>query len=511
MSTDTPETIEVENIGPVEYCSIPLPPEGGITVLRGANDCGKSISIDATARLAGGKQKLTQRDSQPSAGEARMGDVTLRVGASTRLIGEAEVLSIEGRLAIGDLIEPPIKDAEAADRARTKALCRLTGAEADEKVFFDAVGGQEVFERVVTAGAVDTDDLVEMQRRIKADFDAAARTAEDEAAKAKGEAKAATVAIGSTSLTAECDPTVLQSALQTAIETASSIRTQRQAAGEAAQLAAQASQAAERAMADYSGPTVDDAQKAVEEAQKAATGYSAEEERCRLAVRTARHNTESAVRTLENTEATLAAAVEHAATIAKWQESIDAGVLMAPTEVVEIDAEAATQTAREAVEQGALVREAQVHAKRGTEAKARATANSKRAIELRQAGKDTEKVLAEVVEAEGLTLLNGRWCTERPDCVTTAYYHDRSRGTKAAMAVRLVAKRLRELGEGRALIALPQHIWEGLDGDNRRMLKRVCQELTINLITAEADRGEVGELRAEVYGEEVGEDLVVGE
>ena len=490
--------IQIENVGPVENLAIPLPDGGGITILRGANDTGKSCSLDAVSRIAGGAQKLEQRDGQPHRGEVRMGDVEIRIGKTTRLIGEAEVLSIEGRLSISDLVEPRLKDPVAADKARTKALCRLTGAKAEPTAFFGEAIGRERFMAVVTSEAMQQDDLVEMQRMIKRDFDAAARKAADEAKKAEGEAQAAAAAIEGLDLKAPCDSAALQGKLEEAITTATGLRNRAEAAKESAKAVAEATEAAERAMMEYKGLPAPEAAEARQAAEKALADATEAEQTARNALHAAGELSGKAIGARDLAEEKLRAAELHAGTIAKWQATIDVGKVEGPAEQEIIDADLASQQARQAVEQGALIREGHINAKKRETACKAAQAARKEADTLRQAGRDSEAVLAEVVSAEGLTLVDGRWCTEQ-EGRGKVFFADRSRGTRAAMAIGLVAKTLRATGAGPALVPLPQELWEGLDADNRAKLLKACVDLTINVVTAECDHDVTGALRAEEF------------
>ncbi len=501
MSTpeqSTPEQIELENLGPIEYVAITLPKGGGITLLRGRNDCGKSYALDAVRRLAGGDQKLEPRDGQPGRGEARMGDVVLRIGKSTRTIGEADILSVEGKFDISELVEPHIKDPEAADRSRTKALCRLTGTKAEPTAFFDALGGREVFAAIVTSEAASQQDLVEMQRMIKRDCDTAARKAEDDAKKAEGEIQAASKAIEGLDLSGPCDSGVLQQDLEDRLTTATGLRNKSAAAVESAQRVQEATQAAEQALLDYKGLPATEAAETRQQAEATLAEFSSREEVARNALASAKEMTQAALGARDNAEVMLQAAELHASTIAKWQATIDLGKIKGPSEQQIVDADLASQAARQAVEQGTRIRDGRQTAIRGEAARKAAAAARKEADKLRQAGKDSETVLGEIVSADGLTLLDGRWCTEQ-DGRGRVFFADRSRGTRASIAVRLVAKKLRELGDGLALVPYAQELWEGMDKDNRDKLLATCLKETINVISGQCDTDATGELRAEVY------------
>lgn len=75
---------------------------------------------------------MSRRSPQRDGGGRRC---ALSIGRSTRRTGEAEVATLEGRFDISQLVDPGLKDSEAADKARIKALIQLSGAKADAAEF----------------------------------------------------------------------------------------------------------------------------------------------------------------------------------------------------------------------------------------------------------------------------------------------------------------------------------------------------------------------------------------
>ncbi|MCX7671668.1 MAG: ATP-binding protein, partial [Anaerolineae bacterium] len=169
------KTIQIENVGPIERLSIPLP-EAGVVVLRGRNGCGKSHALDAVDALVTGRGRPPCRDGATKGRVAGCG-VTLTIGRSQRRSGEAEVQSLEGRLDITQLVEPPIQDPEAADVRRIKALIQLSGRSATVQDFAamipDAAG----------LGLFDADEPVALAGQIKRALEAEARRYEQAAEK----------------------------------------------------------------------------------------------------------------------------------------------------------------------------------------------------------------------------------------------------------------------------------------------------------------------------------------
>ena len=84
----------------------------------------KSIFLDAVSRLAEGKGKLPLRDGRKK-GEVEGFGAHITIGRSTRHSGEFEILNLEGRFNLSELVDPKLKSPEACDRARIKALLRL--------------------------------------------------------------------------------------------------------------------------------------------------------------------------------------------------------------------------------------------------------------------------------------------------------------------------------------------------------------------------------------------------
>lgn len=176
--------IELANIGPIERLSIPLP-EAGVVVLRGRNGVGKSHALAAVDSLVSGRGKPPCRDGAAKGVVEGFG-AKLTIGRSTRRIGEAEVLTLEGRLDISQLVQPTIKDEEAADRTRIKALIQLSGRPADLTAF-SAILPQGVELGELVPPSEQSDDPVILAGKVKRALEAEARRWEKVAEEAKAE------------------------------------------------------------------------------------------------------------------------------------------------------------------------------------------------------------------------------------------------------------------------------------------------------------------------------------
>ena len=211
-------TIELTDIGPVEQLSIPVPDDGGVVVLRGANGTGKSSTLKAVERLATGKKDiaLTARDGVQR-GEMSGCGVTLRVAKSITRTGELECESLEGRLSVADLVDPGLKGADEADAKRIRSLVQLAGVSPDVKIFHQLFDDGITFDEVTKGKNLDTDDILVLADRIKRAIDEAARTAEGQANVEKSKAAACKESASGINRNVETDDDKLQKLLEEAI------------------------------------------------------------------------------------------------------------------------------------------------------------------------------------------------------------------------------------------------------------------------------------------------------
>ena len=72
MATAIDDGIEIENVGPNRQLSLPYLLEGGVVVLTGPNDTGKSEALRAVSRVAGADEKLTRTFGVASMGHVEM-------------------------------------------------------------------------------------------------------------------------------------------------------------------------------------------------------------------------------------------------------------------------------------------------------------------------------------------------------------------------------------------------------------------------------------------------------
>lgn len=119
---------EITNVAGVERAKLQLRP--GVNILRGRNAIGKSSAMRAIVRAQGGEAELERRDGSDH-GEVVGPGIRLRVGKVVRKTGEAE-LSLADTSPLSTLIDPGLKDSDAAARARVRALIDLLGVGVDD-------------------------------------------------------------------------------------------------------------------------------------------------------------------------------------------------------------------------------------------------------------------------------------------------------------------------------------------------------------------------------------------
>ena len=486
------QEIKLSNIGPVSHTSIPIPEPGGLVVLRARNGAGKTKTLEAVETALTGRGKVEVRDGELR-GEVDAFGVKLTVGRSTRRSGELVVESLDGRLSISDLIDPGIKSPDAADARRIKALVQLANVLPSAELFYSLVGGREQFEALVGAGALASDDLVTMAERIKRDLEAKARGEESQAEHAEGRARGSREAAAGVNVKAESDSAALQADLEAAIRDEAALKAQADASSKAAHTAKRAKDQLEDAEAGYEGPTIENAQheeafqkQAVEEAEQAVR--AAEE-----ALRVARANFEQSRNLYAAAITARKTAEQHEAMVRQWREQIAASIPVAPTAEQLATAAHRVTNARQAVEQGALVRKAQQHLADADKHASAATAHRKQAERLRTAAHGIDEVLSEVIAKSGTALRveHGRLVltTKRG----STYYHDLSDGERSIIALDIGVKAVGRHG----VITLSQSIYESLDPANRKRLASYALEHGVVVLTAEAS--DDNEIRAEVF------------
>lgn len=497
----TSRTISAENLGPISELEFALE-SPGVTVLVAPNGSGKTILLEAVQAAARGEGKLPLRD-RTKRGRVEAFGATITIGGSCRHTGGFEVTNLEGRFDLAELVDPRIKAPDKADNARIKALVALTGVKASVDLFRKHDAFAESFAEVVKADSTATDDLVEMARKIKANYDEAARAKEDTAEREIGHA-AALVAPAELDLEDESDPAILQAAYDEArdVQTRLSAR-----ADEAERTKASHDQA--KAMLDSLAVDEliaerDSLSTLITESDAEATQHlqSIEELKRQISELQLRrtHLKEQSVSAAAKVE-TIGRQLE---IVAKATATIEAGCVPAPTAEEREAAREALETARAAMERGTLIRQALKDAEKAAVHRKAAGKAKQTALKFRDAGKATDEVLSSCIKCSHLRVESdgkaARLVTDSTERGRSIPYHELSDGEKWTIAIDIGAD---QVGKG-GLLVISQVGWEGIDGRNRGLIHEHAKERGVYILTAEAssDPEATPEIQPTLFGSE---------
>jgi len=473
--------IKATNIGAVSEALIPLDPQGGVTVIRGYNGSGKDTLLEAVGRLAGGSQSVQCRDGEARGSVDGLG-VHLTVTRSTRRSGECDAVSLAGKFDLSEFVDPPIKDAEAADARRIKALLSIRGVQGSPQAFAKI---HDDVEMLVSADALNEPDIVEQARKIKASLEQHARKLESDRDKEKGKAEAAWGAAGDVTEedAAEYDQDAAGAELEAAVTEKSRLMAQRQAYQEAQGRAIKAREALDGLKA---GPSIAECET---RAQAASDALAA----AREALQAAQAEHAAAGTALETAKR------EAATTQASYDAIAAAEKADNPTDAAISDATERADQVRARVQRGQVIMEARRHFATAREHEAEAHRLDEQAAAIRGAAKQTDDVLSGLVSSGRIRVEAGRLVVDHERRGKPVPFADLSKGEKWRLALLEAADRLREIGADQlALIPIPQQAWEGLQPAVRAEVQAEARRLKVCIVAAQCDDGP---LRAELFAD----------
>lgn len=473
--------IEIENCGPIGHLQFSLE-DYGVTTLVAPNACGKSTALQAVQTAARGDGKLPLKD-RTKRGKVEAFGAKITIGGTTRHTGEFEVTNLEGRFDIGALIDPKIKTPAAADAARIKALIALTGVKADTTLFKSHEAFED-FGTVVTVDCMETDDLVEMARRIKAKYDQAARMAEAEADREDGHAAGLAVA-EDVDLKAEFREDVLQAAYDAARDEVTKLKSAAEQFAKSTTDIAAANELLSKLQEESTFPVdeiksqIDQHLELLERAEQTTSELEVSLANAKQLVK----DTQAGVSLWQERQAgetrRLSAIEQATRIVTACQQAAEPS--MAATQAAELKL---TQ-AKAAVDQGSIIRQAKRSAARAESHRSLASKAREKAARLRNAGRATDEVLSGAIHCDRLRVESDGTAarlvadTGRGDSIP---YHELSDGERGEIAVDIGAA---QVGEG-GLLVVAQPVWEGLDGENRlRIHEKACSR-KVYVLTAEA-------------------------
>lgn len=474
-------SIDLENVGPIEKFHLQFKGPG-ITVLNAPNGSGKSIALNAVQAAAAGKGQAPLRD-QTRRGKVEAFGAKITIASNCRHTGEFEAENLEGRFDIGKLIDPKIKSPESADAQRIKALVSLTGVKADPALFKSHEAFED-YETVVTEASTETDDLVEMARRIKRDYDNKAREQEAVADREDGHV-AALDPDPELDISKESDAEILREQYNDARDLVSKISSQRESYLELKESADEARDSLDNAEA---APDTEDIKSRLESMEERSSAIISEVVALNEKIKELDSEYDRVKEKIDSDKELLASAeslVKNRASLEKLVARFEEA--SCPTSEEMANAKQALEDSKEAMETGTLVREALKSQDKAAEHRKSAADARNKADKYRDAGKAVDDVLSGVIECDELRIeSDGKAArlvtkTDRGDRTS---YHDLSDGERGRIAIDIAAK---SVGEG-GIVVVDQLVWEGLDADNRDILHTHAVKRDVYILTAEASQ-----------------------
>jgi len=476
-------TITIRDIGPHSSLEIAVLP--GINVITGTNELGKSVAIRAVAALAGGDAKnLPIRDGQPCGMVIGFG-TTLSVSMRNQRAGELrDIEPVSEKIDLGSLVDPGLKDPEAANRHRVRALLNLTGTRLTYLDFREILPADRQDE---ISDEFEGDDPLDLHGKIKRAMEKRARLFKEQAAIEEANAKAEFSAVKEIDFTAESDEHVLRAAHQIAVEEKSRIEATIAASWNAKSAY---DQAKEKLAALGSLPDLTAAQaefdrrkevKATSEAKERT--LTAEIERLQESLKVAVAETKSAAQACEDQSTVVLHAKRAAESVAGLTEVVERGLPKDVPTQDELQASIAkVREAENAVAAGVAIRAGAAKKKKGAEhLEAGLKAGLVEEV-YRHAARSTDTVLARAVSSPYFGVEGGALTAQDHKKVWRPYA-DLSEGGRYKTAILAMAESL-EPGTLH-LCTLDQAAFDGLSTKVRDLICRVAKDHNVAIVTGE--------------------------
>lgn len=497
--------ITLENVGPFQRFVIPIPEDGGIVVVRGDNDIGKTIAGQAVNYLLTGSDKPPVRDGAER-GRIEGFGITIELAARSSRRGELEITAIEGKFNIADIIDPQILDPAAADAVSIRTLAQLAGEEPDAAKFHHLLGGKSQFEQIVTVEPGKAKDLLALSETVRRQIHKAALQEETEAETAANRASARLEIANKHPATSEHDETKLAEALKLAITGEKTLKDEAQRRADKIASAKESSRQLAELESTFTGPSIEEATTAVAAAQNALADkehavaeLNRQMNELNRLMGLAKLEVTHATSTVETAKKSLESIQSHYSGVSNLRGWIDAAVGIEPVAAEELAAAASlVVSTRQAADEGVLIREAIIAADEARRFGLQASKHRSTAAGLRSAADGVDQVLSSVVASLGseLRVHAGRLVTET-DRHKSTFFRELSDGARTKIALDIW---IRRGGHGSGLV-IEQKFWESLDYKRRMYINERLKEVGAVAIAIECDdrKGMPGNLRAEEF------------
>lgn len=496
-------TVTIEGIGPIRNpFEIEFDSEGGIVVLEGLNESGKSTALKSTRALLGSGEALQHTDGFDrgsvlwNGGEAR-----ITVAKQTRSSGKIGVARLEGVDPMA-LVDPGIKDPEKADDERIRVLALLTGVKLDATPFAKLVGGEEALKLIARAGSYMKTSPVDMVKAFKSDFQDAARKLKEQAKNEGIKAEGIRKLVGEVDTEAPHNEAELASAHRAAVERETLARGRAQEARGRAQRIAEAGAKLEEFAKGRGGISSVEARSKFVEAEELLQARAAEESESQIRLTEARAAYQAAEKAAQDAQLRTREArkaVQDAAQTVKTaqaaEESLEAARVLAGSSVEDMgpsDEELAALTrsadaAAKRMQVGAIVRDALRKLTDAEKCERTAQELLDEAARFDEAAEGCEEILTLEIQAKsprGLRVRGGRLVVSSPRS-PEEIFAERSAGARTKIAVDIA---IDAIGEG-GLLVLSQEAFEGLDPVARRELHDHLRSRKTSMLTAACSDG----------------------
>jgi energy-coupling factor transporter ATP-binding protein EcfA2 len=482
-------TVLIENVGPISKLEIPLPEGGGVVVLQGPNGSGKTTALQSVEALANGAKAPGLKDGEKKGRIEGLG-VRVHVGGSTRRSGSLEVLSLDGKLDVSDLVDPGITSPEAADARRIKALIALSGRTANSETFGELFpGGPDAIEAQIPGKVLASGDPLEIAGHVKRALEKAARDQETVADNHDGKAATLAAQVGDAELSDVPDAAALRREHGDAVLAHMRLQEERRS-GLAEAERSEAARAKLTELRAKPGDTVEECEGHVNETKWLVEQRSAEVEKLAKQLDQAKGHLSAAMRDHKDWCKRQTFAADRAKAIADLESVLSGTYATPPTEDAIAQARAKIDAASKRIEEAALLREklakrSELDAAREAAAKARAVAKK-----TREGAAAVDDVLSDMVSRLGVPL-KVKVLDARTRLVTTTErgevpFADLSAGERWRMALDIAVDAV----GARGLLPVKQEAWEGLDPINRAAIAEHCKKRGVWVITAAAAGGE---------------------
>ncbi|TXH55790.1 MAG: hypothetical protein E6Q97_08075 [Desulfurellales bacterium] len=480
------KSIEITDVQAIEHCSIPIPDDGGVIVLRGSQGCGKSTALQAVQVLGGKKvDTLAIRDGAKRGTIEFDGVKVVITKSRTAKSGELAFEMIESRFDIGKIVDPQILDPDRADAARIKQLLALTGAKPDPDAYWrllrEYVDACDVEESEIDD---DTDDPIELHKRFVTAMQAIARRLE----RASDQMRVDPAGIRKRfeGLNIRNPPVVddIRHVYDECLRADHEVKERQKIAERQRNRIEEARIVLERKQSSYKGPTLEEAEKNY----NALTDAAKRAHQAMLDATTKYNRLRDEAIVAENE---LRVAAVHFQAIADSKEIIDQTTIAAPLPEEIAESQAAVEKAAKLLDDAVRANEGASLLKEAEQSNFEADRKATQAAEIRNACRKAEDILAACVKLEHIRVEGNRLVVST-DRSESEPFAELSHGERAILAIREAARYVPK----QALCSVSQEVWGGISEHNKNLINAEAKQLRIGVLTAEVTDDE--ELTAEV-------------